>query len=59
MSIHGIGGDCLLLGLWNGRYSIPSILLLKQNRQNSSLFGIDRIAGHPVLLAIFTRLLVG
>ena len=34
MSIHGIGGDCLILGLRNGRYSIPSILLLKQDRQN-------------------------
>ena len=41
MRIHGIDGNCVLLG--------PI--------RNSCLFGIDRIAGNRVLLAIFASLL--
>ena len=43
MRIHGIDGNCVLLG--------PI--------RNSCLFGIDRIAGNRVLLAIFARLFAG
>ena len=47
MRIHRIDGNCVLLG--------P--MLIPEWTEFSGLFGIDRIAGNRVLLAIFASLL--